>query len=203
MNENTADELTTYVDQEQLRLVELWHQSEPRVQEEGLRGLICTQHLMNYLLWHEEDIARDPSASDSVIARVKRSIDAYNQRRNDWIERLDEFLMELFIPGNAGDPGSGSLHSETPGSMIDRSSIMALKIYHMREETLREDASHEHRLKAAEKVERLLLQRSDLLSCLRELLEQCQRGDKRFKLYKQFKMYNDPSLNPKIYRSGK
>ena len=180
-----------------------WHASEPAVESTGdaLLDLVLEQHLRNFRLWHLEDIARDREVTDAVIADVKRSIDAVNQERNDFIERIDAFLLEeLTARGIAGNE-SAPLNSETPGSMIDRGSILALKIHHMREEAEREDAPADHRSRAADKVRVLEVQRSDLMDCLERLLADTVRGDRRFKVYYQMKMYNDPALNPRLYRS--
>jgi hypothetical protein len=183
----------------QLTRVNNWHEVQPQADGKGILSLIEHQHLQNFLLWHEEDKARDPGADDASIATVKRKIDKLNQRRNDLIEQIDEIILAK-LEQNGITPVIGSpLNSETAGSMIDRCSIMALKIYHMKEEANRGDASEEHRAKAREKTERLEVQRSDLLGCLGTLLDEMAAGKRHFRLYRQFKMYNDPSLNPAVY----
>ena len=183
----------------QLKKVEQWHESIPSVEGQDLESLIVRQHLENFTLWHHEDDARNPSATDSTIAQVKRAIDACNQRRNDLIEQIDIFLLQSLAEKGVLLDMSTPMNSETPGSMIDRSSIMSLKIYHMGEEANRESASIQHRDKAAKKVVVLQQQISDLGTCLLELLQAVQAGARHFKTYRQFKMYNDPTLNPKIY----
>lgn len=184
----------------QLSRVSHWHLTSPESTETGLMRLVEDQHLQNFLLWHEEDKARDPHADDFTIATVKRRIDKLNQRRNDLIESIDEALLDQLASDGTPANTESPLNSETAGSMIDRCSIMALKIYHMNEEAVRPSASAEHRQKAREKTERLQLQRTDLLKCLRILLEEMTAGRRHFRLYRQFKMYNDPSLNPAVYR---
>jgi hypothetical protein len=181
--------------------VDDWHQIEPvpALSSEDLLGLVERQHLQNFRLWHEEDKARDPTADNDEIARVKRSIDLLNQQRNDLIERVDEALIGLLTEIGIRMPVDAPLNSETPGSMIDRSSIMALKIYHMQEQTRRSDADDRHRQLATSKVEILKIQRRDLFQCLYELMNGIIAGTRRFTRYRQFKMYNDPTLNPKIY----
>ena len=185
----------------QLSQVDEWHQTQ-YVPEKGdqLLTLITEQHHTNFELWHEEDKARDPEASDSVIADVKRSIDRLNQKRNDKIEQIDEALLELLNQRKIKKLEDARLNSETPGSMIDRLSISALKIYHMEEETRRPDASSEHRLNCETKLHLLLEQRRDLGECLQEILEDLGSGRKFLKVYRQMKMYNDSSLNPVLYQ---
>ena len=141
------------IDSQQMKLVEQWHKETPTPSsQQDLFGLmIINQHLQNYLLWHEEDKARSPSADDHQIATVKRAIDKLNQTRNDLIEKVDIACIQLLEENLISMSEIAPMHSETPGSMIDRGSIMALKIYHMKEQELREDVDEEHRRTAAEK----------------------------------------------------
>ncbi len=160
---------------------------------------VANQHRANFDLWHIEDEARRPGVSDAQLAEVKRRIDRTNQLRNDQAESLDQYLLEWLEP--KGLPRhSAPLHSESPGLMIDRLSILALKIYHTREEAARADASSEHVERNRQRLSILLEQRGDLAACLDALWQEALDGTRRFKLYKQLKMYNDPSLNPAIYR---
>ena len=164
---------------------------------DGLMALAMAQHRANFELWHEEDKARVPGVPDGEIARVKRAIDGLNQRRNDLMEKMDAWLMERLEQ----DPVT-PLHSETPGLMIDRLSILALKIYHTREETHRESATEAHRVRNVERLALLEEQRGDLAMCLDALWAEVLGGRRRFKLYRQMKMYNDPELNPAVYSRG-
>lgn len=185
---------------------ELWHDesnpAEPGY-EADLEGqwlaAVCRQHRANFELWHIEDEARRPGATDAEMAEVKRRVDRTNQRRNDLAEKLDLFLLAHLEPFGLPDP-TAELHSESPGLMIDRLSILALKIFHTREETLRSDVDHEHVERNEARLRILLEQRRDLANCLDRLWEQVGRCKRRFKLYRQLKMYNDPSLNPAVYR---
>lgn len=161
---------------------------------DGLMALAMAQHRANFELWHEEDKARAPEVTDAEIARVKRSIDVLNQRRNDLVEKMDAWLIER-LEQNAAAP----LNSETPGLMIDRLSILALKIYHTREEMQRTNATEAHRRRNKDRMVLLVEQRDDLAGCLDALWSEVLDGTRRFKLYRQLKMYNDPELNPAVY----
>ena len=159
---------------------------------------IAENHCYNNRLWQEEDKARRTDVDDSEIAASKRLIDQYNQKRNDAIEALDELILgEL---SQVRIKPSARLNSETAGSMIDRLSILALKIFHMRQQTERADASADHIDACRQKLQRLITQRQDLASCLESLLADAQLGKAYYKVYHQFKKYNDPTLNPYLYR---
>jgi len=182
--------------------VHRWHQQpEPDNHYHGFLKLVCQQHEFNYLLWHEEDLARDPTADDARMAQVKRNIDRLNQSRNDAIERLDDHLIHwLRATGRVAD-AQAPTNTETPGSTIDRLSILSLRIYHMEEQAERADVDEVHRLRATQKLAVLYEQHRDLSKSLQELFDDLHAGRKRLKVYRQFKMYNDPSLNPQIYKS--
>ena len=189
----------------QLKEVEQWHEELPQddsSESADFPSLVSTQHQVNFELWHQEDLARDPDVSDSKIAGVKRAIDVLNQRRNDLIEQLDQFLVNVLSRENVNTTDQTELNSETPGSMIDRLSINALKIYHMNEEIQREDVAESHRKKCFGKLSVLQEQREDLRQCLDKLLVDLSTGKKRLKVYQQMKMYNDESLNPVLYWKG-
>ena len=168
----------------------------PRYAEATWQG-VESNHRQNCLLWDEEDQARRTDVPDSAIAANKRAIDGHNQRRNDAIERIDECLLAE-LEGVARR-SVARMSSETAGAMIDRLSILALKIYHMRIQTRRTDAGGEHIDTCIAKLARLEEQRRDLAACLDRLLVECAAGSAHFKVYRQFKMYNDPTLNPYLY----
>jgi hypothetical protein len=161
--------------------------------------LVEKLHRANFDLWHIEDEARTPGASDAELAGVKRRVDQTNQRRNDLAEELDRLLLGWLEP--QGLPKRDApLNSESPGLMVDRLSILALKIYHTREEAERADAPAGHAERNRERLAILEEQRADLAGCLDALWRETLEGTRRFKLYRQLKMYNDASLNPAIYR---
>ena len=180
-----------------------WHQPEPSTPSDlsTFEALILNQHRANFDLWHQEDAARDPLATDAAIAATKRAIDALNQQRNDLVERLDLLILDCLALEHAGPQNvDAPLHSETPGLIIDRLSILALKLFHTAEETRRHDATPEHHERNLARLRVLTEQRSDLAACLDTLWSDLLAGRRRFKLYRQMKMYNDPTLNPVLYR---
>jgi hypothetical protein len=162
---------------------------------------VARQHRANFDLWHIEDEARTPGATDGQLADVKRRIDRTNQLRNDLAEELDRVLLEWLAPQKLPYE-EAPLHSESPGLIIDRLSILALKIYHTREEAERSDAPADHAERNRARLSILEEQRSDLARCLEVLWHETIAGTRRFKLYRQLKMYNDPALNPAIYRNA-
>jgi len=162
----------------------------------ALYEFIEANHYFNTKLWNEEDLARRQKVSDTEIANNKRAIDKFNQARNDYIEKIDSFIIEN-IP--ALNHIQGKQNSESLGSIIDRLSILNLKIFHMSLQAQREDVKESHRQICSEKLKILQKQRFDLCICFDELVVDCQNKLRHFKQYKQFKMYNDPNLNPKIY----
>ena len=186
------------------RATETWHRElEALVEGVHLDGgsldaTVLAQHRANFDLWHVEDRARIPGATDAEIVSVKRAIDAINQRRNDLAERCDGLLLEA-LQGAGLPKGDAELNSESPGLMIDRLSILALKIYHTREEIDRAGAPEGHAERNRTRLVLLTEQRDDLVACLDRLWAEVEAGRRRFKVYRQLKMYNDPTLNPAVY----
>ena len=192
--------------EKQLKEVEQWHSKtyQPdHIEESDFPSLVSRQNYVNFELWHQEDMARDPDAPDSKIAAVKRAIDVLNQLRNDMIEQIDQYLLDELQNKKIKYTSETEMNSETPGSIIDRLSINALKIYHMDEEIQRLDVTDEHRKKCSGKLSVLQDQRNDLKKSLEKLLADLSNGKKRLKVYQQMKMYNDENLNPVLYQKGK
>lgn len=184
----------------QERCTVLWHHKAAAIPAhlDVLDRLVAQQHLANFELWHAEDAARAPQASDQELARIKRFIDKTNQRRNDLAEQCDALLLDALAPQGLPAPGA-ELHSESPGLMIDRLSILSLKLFHTREEMGRAGAPARHAEANQERLQILTEQQHDLACALDLLWQQVLAGQRRFKIYRQLKMYNDPTLNPAVY----
>jgi hypothetical protein len=178
-----------------------WHEVDIDNEHDGLFGLICKQHSFNFQLWHEEDIARSREVTDEKIAQVKRAIDGFNQNRNDWIEKVDDEITLLLAQNGVHPSPNARLNTETPGSSIDRLSIMSLRLYHMNEQLDRKDASPEHTQSVQQKIAVCAMQHTDLSQSLQQLIDDIFSGEKLHKTYRQFKMYNDPTLNPYLYQA--
>ena len=148
--------------------------------------------------WHLEDIIRDPQIDARKGILLKRRIDKSNQDRTDIVELIDEVFLKEFQ--NVRPEPSARLNSETPAWLLDRMSILLLKIYHMKEQSERIDADPDHLKKCRAKLALLMEQRADMRTALDELIEDIRAGTRRFKVYRQMKMYNDASLNPVLYK---
>jgi small-conductance mechanosensitive channel len=164
---------------------------------ESLDSLVEAQHAANYTLWHAEDEARRPGAQDADLARVKQQIDRVNQQRNDLTEQIDALLL-----AQLGHRSDGEQHSETPGMIMDRLSILSLRLFHTWEELERPSAPPGHLERNRSRLATVEEQRTDLTVCLEQLWKQICAGQRHFKQYKQLKMYNDPELNPVIYQAA-
>jgi hypothetical protein len=179
----------------------LWHLSTDTPPTKNvMHALVEPLHHANFDLWHEEDKARDQTHGAAGIADAKRNIDRINQTRNDTVEQLDRLLLDTLATDSLPD-AAAPLHSETPGMILDRLSILTLKIYHTQEEIDRVNAAAGHAERNRERMKLLREQRSDLGQALDQLWSDVLGRRRRFKLYRQLKMYNDPTLNPALYRS--
>ena len=183
-------------------LTAVWAQQPAAPLSLPAQGLIWAHrlHLCNFRLWHMEDGVRRPGASESFIAQSKRAIDTFNQQRHAEIEQLDTWLFTCLYEHNSRRLTETELHSETPGNLLDRLSILTLKVYYMGREAERQDATVVHRQTCRRRLAVLAEQRDDIYGCLCRLCLDLWSGRKTFKIYRQFKMYNDPDLNPAIYR---
>jgi hypothetical protein len=162
-----------------------------------IKSLLYQKNWVDTVQWHLEDIIRLPEINPEEGIKIKRRIDKSNQVRTDMVEKIDDYFLSEFarvIPA----PGA-RINSETPAWLLDRMSILMLKIYHMKEQTGRTDAGTDHVAKCKLKLDILLEQKDDMQLAFNELLEDIASGQRRFKVYRQMKMYNDASLNPVLY----
>lgn len=165
-----------------------------------LEHLLYRKNWIDTVQWHFEDLIRDPEINPEEALVLKRKIDASNQDRTDLVEYIDSYFLNKYQMVSISEVAT--INTESPAWAIDRLSILALKIYHMREEAERKDASDEHRKQCLKKLDVLLEQRKDLSTAIDQLMDDIAAGRKYMKVYKQMKMYNDEELNP-VLRGGK
>lgn len=177
-----------------------WSASPVAIQSQDFLKLVEENHAFNVQLWNTEDKARRDDMGYEYVYRAKRAIDGFNQQRNNRMEAMDEWLFHALKPAA---PDACPVHSETPGMMIDRLSILALKVHHMGLQLAREDVDDAHKAQCQAKHATLLAQQAQLYACLDVLLDEISKHTRTFRVYHQFKMYNDPTLNPELYRSSK
>ena len=170
-------------------------------EKDSFSHLLYQKNWIDTAQWHMEDVVRNPEINPVEGLNWKRRIDAQNQVRTDMVEFIDSYFLDLYK--NSTTLPNATINTESPAWAIDRLSILALKIYHMQEEADRPSASEEHRLQCNEKLNVLLAQRTDLSTSIDELIADIEAGKKYMKVYKQMKMYNDPTLNPVLYSSQK
>lgn len=167
----------------------------------SFESLLYSKNWIDTVQWHLEDIIRLPEIDAAEGIKLKRRIDKSNQDRTDLVEKIDDVFLETFRSVEA-KPGT-RINSETPAWLLDRMSILLLKIYHMKEQTLRTDVSAEHLAKCSAKLNILMEQKTDMQLAFDELVDDIGSGARRFKVYRQMKMYNDASLNPVLYAQKK
>ena len=160
--------------------------------------LLYEKNWIDTVQWHYEDIIRDPDIDPSEGMSLKRLIDSSNQNRTEMVEYIDSYFLKLY--SNVSPKPDAKVNTESPAWALDRLSILILKIYHMKEESLRKDVSEQHRNTCNEKLQVLLEQQKDLSESIDQLLEDLSKGEKKMKVYKQMKMYNDETLNPVLYK---
>ncbi|HEY0091036.1 MAG TPA: DUF4254 domain-containing protein [Flavobacterium sp.] len=169
--------------------------------KEKIEHLLYLKNWIDTVQWHFEDLIRDPQIDPVDALKLKRRIDAFNQERTDMVEFIDSYFLQRFKDVTPKE--NAKINSESPAWAIDRFSILALKIHHMREEAVRADATPEHRNNCKIKLDILLEQRADLSKAIDDLLADIESGEKYMKVYKQMKMYNDTELNPVLYQTKK
>ena len=184
-------------------VIELYHVIDSVDQEfvnpydsktQTIEHLLYRKCWIDTVQWHYEDIIRDPQIDPVAALELKRKIDASNQDRTDTVEYIDSYFLEKYKDVTP-KPNAG-INTESPAWGVDRLSILALKVYHMKEETIREDATDTHKAACQTKLNVLLEQQVDLSTAIDTLLNDIANGDKYMKVYKQMKMYNDDELNP-------
>jgi hypothetical protein len=186
------------------KTIELYHVTDnvdaqiPSPYPEGtLEAALFTKCWIDAVQWHLEDIIRDPEIDPIEALALKRRIDRSNQERTDLVEQIDSYFRSLYAGIEV--KSDATINTESPAWAVDRLSILALKIYHMREQAERTDTTPEHRNICQAKLDVLLEQRVDLITAIDQLLADITTGRKYMKVYRQMKMYNDPSTNPILY----
>ncbi|MDE6316941.1 MAG: DUF4254 domain-containing protein [Muribaculaceae bacterium] len=162
--------------------------------------VLYAKNWIDAVQWHLEDIIRDPNIDPVAALALKRRIDRSNQDRTDMVEEIDTYFRNRYA--DVKPLADATINTESPAWALDRLSILALKIYHMRAEVERPDASPEHVARCKAKLDVLLEQRADLTSAIDRLLDDIAAGRKYMKVYRQMKMYNDPATNPVLYGKG-
>jgi hypothetical protein len=164
-------------------------------------SLLYHKNWIDTVQWHLEDIIRKSDIDPKEGIAIKRRIDKSNQDRTDMVERIDDYFLDQFR--NVHYKSEARMNSETPAWLLDRMSILMLKIFHMKEQTLRSDAAPDHIARCEQKLAVLMEQKTDMRMAFDELIEDIVSGNRKFKVYRQMKMYNDASLNPMLYQQKK
>lgn len=190
------NQLATDITQLHQQSILAWKANTIKLTHTGLMQLVEENHAFNYQLWHTEDRARRDDLGFEAVYQAKRNIDGFNQQRNNRMEAIDEYLFNWLKPASFE---TCPVHSETPGMMIDRLSILALKAYHMGLQATRTTADDNHRQSCLQKSIIIEQQKVQLQQCLQHLVNEVLQKTRTFRVYHQFKMYNDPALNPELY----
>ena len=167
-------------------------------ENKSFEHLLYEKNWIDTVQWHYEDIIRDPDIDPSEGMKLKRLIDSSNQNRTEMVEYIDSYFLNLYSSVTTRE--NAKVNTESPAWAIDRLSILILKIYHMEEESNRKDVSDDHRNNCQKKLNVLVEQREDLSESIDQLLMDLSSGEKKMRVYKQMKMYNDESLNPVLYK---
>ncbi|MDX2191330.1 MAG: DUF4254 domain-containing protein [Bacteroidota bacterium] len=168
--------------------------------EHSAAYLLYKKNHIDTIQWHEEDEIRRPDLPDQDLVRIKRNIDKLNQERTDTVELLDDLVHSEFK--DVKQSSNARMNSETPAWLLDRMSILELKIYHMEEQTLRTNVDQAHIDKCKNKLAILLEQRTDMSTCFDQLIDEISKGTRYFRVYRQMKMYNSQELNPSLYSNA-
>lgn len=168
---------------------------------ESFESLLYHKNWIDTVQWHLEDLIRDPNINPEAALVIKRRIDKSNQDRTDVVERIDDFVLDELKSVKLNS--DARQNSETPAWLLDRMSILLLKIYHMQEQVSRTDADPSHIARCQSKLNILLEQKTDMQLCFDELMEDLRQGVRKMKVYRQMKMYNDDTLNPVLYAAKK
>ena len=176
------------------------HPIQNPYQQGTIEACLYLKNWIDTVQWHFEDIIRDPEINPDEALTLKRRIDKSNQDRTDLVEMIDSYFLDKYK--DVAVKEDATINTESPAWAVDRLSILALKIYHMREQVDRDDASKEHKAKCQAKLDVLLEQQKDLSTAIDQLIDDIEAGKKYMKVYKQMKMYNDPSTNPILYKGG-
>ena len=166
--------------------------------EKSIEHILYSKCWIDTVQWHLEDIIRDPNINANEGMNIKRRIDSSNQDRTDMVEKLDDYYISIFRDSLPKE--TATINTESPGWVIDRLSILCLKIWHMKEQVERKDTTESHKKTCEAKLSILLIQKEDLINSFDLLLDEYQEGTKRIKVYRQMKMYNDEDLNPVLYK---
>ncbi len=165
---------------------------------ESFENLLYIKNWIDTVQWHLEDIIRLPDINPAEALQIKRRIDNSNQERTNMVEKMDDYFLDQFK--HVEPKPTAKINSETPAWLLDRMSILLLKIYHMKEQTERKDVNKEHLIKCQSKLAILLEQKTDMQIAFDQLIEDILRGERKMKVYRQMKMYNDATLNPMLYQ---
>ncbi len=174
------------------------HPIQNPYQEGSIEAYLYVKNWIDTVQWHLEDLIRDPQIDPVAALALKRRIDKSNQDRTDLVEMIDSYFLTIYKDVEVKE--DATINTESPAWAVDRLSILALKIYHMKEQVNRADASEEHRATCQKKLDVLLEQQKDLSGAIDQLIADIEAGRKYMKVYKQMKMYNDPSTNPVLYK---
>ena len=198
----TAEHCNTIFDQciKQYHILDMVDQPlDNPYSESTIDGILYHKCWIDTVQWHYEDLIRVPDIDPKEGMKLKRLIDASNQRRTDMVEKIDDWFLE--IVKNVHFKADAPLNTESPAWVVDRLSILALKIYHMQEQASRKDVSDSHREQTGSKLAVLQEQQTDLSKSFDQLISRIKEGEQIMKVYRQMKLYNDPATNPALYKS--